>query len=89
MCLTLNTLTIFLAGLIYHFIATIYGVLEMYLNEQSTCVSIQMFTRVTCTSYLIWIVAIVGYILVNVYRANRKKSLPTVEETYIEFKEVK
>ena len=25
-CLTLNTLTIFLAGLIYHMIATIYGV---------------------------------------------------------------
>ena len=26
-CLTLNTLTIFLAGLIYHFVATIYGLL--------------------------------------------------------------
>ena len=29
-CLTLNTLTIFLAGLIYHIIATIYGVFQLF-----------------------------------------------------------
>jgi hypothetical protein len=26
-CLTINTLTIFLAGLIYHFVATVFGVM--------------------------------------------------------------
>ena len=39
-CLTLNTLTVFLAGLLYHFIATFYGLWELFWGESSQCVEI-------------------------------------------------
>ena len=29
-CLTLNTLTVFFAGLIYHIVATVYGIVELF-----------------------------------------------------------
>lgn len=37
-CLTLNTLTIFLAGIAYHCVATVYGLLEMFWGSHSKCI---------------------------------------------------
>lgn len=83
-CLTLNTLTIFFAGIVYHCVATVYGLLEMYWGAHSNCVEIEMFKRITCTIYLIWFLCILAYLLFNIFLYNRKRTLQTVEEQYIE-----
>lgn len=83
-CLTLFSLTIFFAGLVYHCVATVYGLLEMYWGDHSECIEIEMFKRITCTIYLIWFLYILLYIVVNITIYSRKKKIQSVDEQYIE-----
>lgn len=85
-CLTLNTLTIFLAGLMYHFIATIYGLYKLIWGESSPCVEIEMFKQITCGIYFCWFSFIVIFLVVKGVVACKKKEIPSVEETYTELK---
>ena len=48
-----------------------------------------MFTKVTCTTYLIWMIVIVTYIVLKLFKCARSKPLPIVSEEYVEFKEFK
>lgn len=85
-CLTLNTVLIFLAGLLYHCAATVFGLYELIWGKESPCVELQMFTQITCWIYFCWVITIVLYLLVNVCYLNRRRPLPTVEENYMEMK---
>ena len=85
-CLTLNTLTIFLAGLMYHFIATIYGLYKLIWGKSSPCVEIEMFKQITCGIYFCWFSFIVIFLVVKGVVACKKKEIPSVEETYTELK---
>jgi hypothetical protein len=77
-CLTLNTLTIFISGLLYHFIATIYGLYELIWGESSVCIELEMFKKITCWIYLCWFVFIVGYAVIKGLWLNRKKEVRSV-----------
>jgi hypothetical protein len=39
-CLTLNTLVVFVAGVLYHFVATLYGVKELIWGAKSGCIEL-------------------------------------------------
>lgn len=84
--MTLNTLTIFLAGLMYHFIATGYGLYKFIWGKPSPCIEIEMFKQITSGIYLCWFSFLVVYLLAKVVMGCRKKTIPSVEETYTELK---
>ena len=85
-CLTLNTLTIFLAGLLYHFVATIYGLYKLIWGDATPCVQLEMFKQITCGIYLAWFCFIVLYVVGKFLWGLRKKEIPAVEENYTELK---
>ena len=60
-CLTLNTLIVFLAGLLYHFLATIYGLYELGWGKTSECLELEMFKLVTGWIYFCWFSFVVLY----------------------------
>jgi hypothetical protein len=62
----------------------VYGLLEMFWGQQSTCVEIEMFKRITCLIYLAWFICIVAYLTVNLIALNRRKKIQAVDEQYIE-----
>ena len=77
-CLTLNTLTIFLAGLVYHMIATVYGLWELGWGESSTCVELQMFKNITGWIYFCWFSFIVIYVIAKCLWLSKKKEINSV-----------
>lgn len=85
-CLTLNTVLIFLAGLLYHCAATAFGLVELFWGKESPCVALQMFTQITCWIYFCWFVTIVMYLLFNFCCLARRKEMNVVEESYMEMK---
>ena len=68
-CLTLNTLGIFLVGIIYHFIATVYGIFELLFEEKSKCIELEMFKKISGMIYAIWLLGIILVLLFMCYRS--------------------
>ena len=66
--LTLNTLGILLAGLIYHCVATVYGLIILLNGHESECVELEMFKEITGIIYAIWLLAIILFIIFILYR---------------------
>jgi hypothetical protein len=77
-CLTLNTVLVFLLGLLYHCAATVFGLVELVWGESSPCVELEMFKKITCGIYFCWFITIVVYLLVNCLSLMRKKEVPAV-----------
>ena len=85
-CLTLNTLTIFFAGLIYHIVATVYGVVELFWGKENACVELVMFKKITGWIYVSWFFFVVVYVIGKWLWLSKKKEIRTVEEDYTELK---
>lgn len=68
-CLTLNTLGIFLVGIVYHCFATLYGLVVLIDSPKSACIELEMFKRITGIIYAIWILGIAGFLLFLYFRS--------------------
>ena len=82
-CLTLNTLTIFIAGILYHCMATVYGLYELVWGVSSACIELQMFKRITCWIYFSWFLFILMYVVAKCLVLFRKKEIRSVDEVYV------
>ncbi len=82
-CLTINTLLIFISGVVYHFIATLYGVWELLWGGKSHCVELEMFKRITCFIYLLWFLVIIVYLLFNWYRESLRTNLASLNTSLV------
>lgn len=74
-CLTLNTLGIFLAGIIYHCVATVYGVAMLMWGRESPCIELEMFKQIAGIIYSIWVLGIIGFVLFMMYRSRVRANL--------------
>lgn len=72
-CLTLNTLGIFLLGFIYHCIATVYGIGELLVGYKSKCVELEMFKLIAGIIYAIWLVGMLLFLLFVAYRSRLRE----------------
>lgn len=83
-CLTLNTLLVFVAGVLYHCVATVYGVWEMLWGGKSQCVELEMFKKITCFIYLLWFLVIIVYLVFNCYRESLRTNLSSLNTSLVE-----
>lgn len=83
-CLTLNTLGIFLVGTFYHFVATIYGVLLYLLGNKSPCIELEMFKRITGLIYLIWFIGTCMFIGVYWHKRQQRNNISTINDRFID-----
>ncbi len=82
--MTLNTLGIFLIGIIYHFVATIYGLGLFLFGEFSNCIELEMFKRITGLIYTIWFLGIILFMSIIIYKRKMKNKISTNNERFID-----
>jgi hypothetical protein len=76
--LTVCTLLVFVSGVLYHFVATLYGSWELMWGHKSNCVEYEMFKKITCFIYLLWFFVIIVYVFFNCYRESLRTKLSTL-----------
>lgn len=82
-CLTLNTLGIFLIGIVYHCIATVYGLAVLVGQPKSQCIELEMFKRITGIIYAVWILGIILFIVFLVCRSRLRGRYAELNERFV------
>lgn len=82
--MTINTLGVFLIGIIYHFVATIYGLGLFLFGEFSNCVELEMFKRITGLIYSIWFLGIIIFMCIYIYKRKMKSKISVINERFID-----
>lgn len=82
-CLTLNTLGIFLLGIVYHFVATIYGLIVLLFGTKSPCIELEMFKQIAGIIYAIWLCGIIFFLLYHLCIRKAKSNRKILNERFI------
>jgi hypothetical protein len=82
-CLTLNALGIFLLGIIYHCLATVYGLLVLIDQPKSVCIELEMFKQITGKIYAVWILGIALFILYIFFRSRLRNKYAELNERFL------
>ena len=83
-CLTLNALGILFVGLLYHFVATVYGLILFVFGDHSECIELEMFKRITGLIYTIWFLAILLFISILFYKRYVKNRSSNINDRLLD-----
>lgn len=81
-CLTLNTLAVYLVGIIYHCIATVYGIIVLT-SPKSECIELEMFKRITGIIYTVWILGIALFLLFLYFRSRLRNKYEELGNRFV------
>jgi uncharacterized membrane protein len=79
----LNALGIFLLGIIYHCLATIYGLMVLLGQPKSACIELEMFKQVTGKIYAVWIIGIALFVLYIFFRSRLRSKYAALNERFL------
>jgi hypothetical protein len=74
----------FISGVVYHCIATGYGVWIMLWGVKSNCVELEMFKKITCFIYLLWVTVIIVFLVFNMYKERLKTRINNLNQNLME-----